>query len=289
MRRTAFLMIALLLVAGPAWSQVTDIGTPLPKSGEPGYSADFDSTDAAGTYFLGYTLGSMTYDFTHGAGYVGALWDCTTRTASPSTADCDKVTDLTSADETGTYTGKKRVLMVVVATSEDPGSMSTLVVHASHSLGTGSGVDGVSDLATTGIVAGRRVVQTVVLDDVDVDIETLNPELLLGGHLDVDTSALCDTSTTDCDLILPAVNVGTYAARYGREICFHGQNISGGASVAVKPHADDRILLGATALADGVGVKSTTASGHAGTWLCLTNNNALGWESTGDVTDHESQ
>lgn len=139
MKRLIYILLCLL-VAGLAGAE--GIGTQLPKTGEPGYSADFDSGDSAGYYVLGASLTSITYNFERGSGFLGELYDCDT--VSYVAATCDLLTTL-NADVTGVKTTKRRWLIVHIATAESANFISTLVVKGGWQIGGGGGLTSDND------------------------------------------------------------------------------------------------------------------------------------------------
>jgi hypothetical protein len=129
-------MLALLM-ALPAFSQ-SSIGGKLGAAGTPGYIANFDSSDAAGTYILGSTTTNFVVNFNHdGGAFSGNLYDCDTMAFVA--ASCDLVTALTGDVSKLPYTGGRVHLVVVISTAASGSEITTLIVKGDYSASAGGG------------------------------------------------------------------------------------------------------------------------------------------------------
>jgi len=109
--------------------------------------------------------------------------------------------------------------------------------------GGGGGLDGVSDITTTGTITGKLFVENIV--------EGATPTAVSGEIL-LDGLILFQSDGTLNGITLPLIDV---AAPVGFSFCINNTNAF---SVWITPNALDKMKIGAAPLAAGVGIKTVT-------------------------------
>ena len=137
--------------------------------------------------------------------------------------------------------------------------------------GTGGGLDGVSDIATTGTITGRVAIELAALGDSETPTGAsgapfiVSESTVLGGFLNI-----ASEGTTYKFVQLPVIDTVT---PLGQHFCI--KNAAAG-QVEIVPGSGDRFRLGTTNLNVDQHMQTTAASGHQNVEMCFFSRNLGG-------------
>jgi hypothetical protein len=147
-------------------------------------------------------------------------------------------------------------------------------------------LDGTSDIATTGTISGKLLVQLFSLGYWTITPDPIDLETTYGGLVNFKSIG------SDAGIILPVVP--TWPTGRGHHLCIQHIDSDFDTVLVLAPGSGDEFLFGGTNLADDVAIRTTITGGHAGSDVCLVSQNFggasnLGWVITDDdVSDWEA-